>query len=81
MKAFETTATVDAQGSVRLSGVPFEPGTRVDVTITPALASIQAGSDPAPRAARLFAAMDAARNVDPVGALKRADLYDRDVIR
>jgi hypothetical protein len=35
MKAYETSATVEAQGQVRLSGVPFAPGTQVEVTISP----------------------------------------------
>jgi hypothetical protein len=32
---YETSATVQEQGRVLLAGVPFEPGTRVEVTITP----------------------------------------------
>jgi hypothetical protein len=35
MKAFETTTTVAAQGDIRLIGVPFAPGTEVEVTINP----------------------------------------------
>ena len=35
MKAYETSATVEDQGQVHVAGVPFEPGTRVEVTITP----------------------------------------------
>ena len=35
MKAFETTSTVEDRGQVRISGVPFEPGTEVEVTISP----------------------------------------------
>ena len=30
---------------------------------------------------RLFAALDTARNVKPVGSLRRDELYDRDVLR
>ncbi|HEX3600002.1 MAG TPA: hypothetical protein VHU84_07650 [Lacipirellulaceae bacterium] len=33
MKAFETSATVQPQGDIRIAGVPFAPGTEVEVTI------------------------------------------------
>jgi hypothetical protein len=32
---FETSATVENQGQVRLAGVPFAPGTEVEITIRP----------------------------------------------
>lgn len=35
MKAFETSATVEEQGQVRVAGVPFAPGTEVEVSISP----------------------------------------------
>jgi hypothetical protein len=35
MKAFETSTTVEPQGDVRVVGVPFAPGTEVEVTISP----------------------------------------------
>ena len=35
MKAYETSARVEDQGQVRVAGVPFAPGTEVDVTISP----------------------------------------------
>jgi hypothetical protein len=35
MSTFETSATVEAHGQVRLTGVPFAPGTEVEVTISP----------------------------------------------
>ena len=34
MEAYETSATVEDHGEVRVAGVPFEPGTRIKVTIT-----------------------------------------------
>lgn len=82
MNTFQTTATVGAHGQVRLAGVPFEPGTEVAVTIKPAehVGSV-AASTPAPRAARLFAALDKARNTEPIGPLHREELYDRRVLR
>jgi hypothetical protein len=35
MNSYETSATVDEQGRVLITGVPFAPGTEVDITITP----------------------------------------------
>lgn len=35
MKSFETIATVESDGEIQLSGVPFSPGTEVDVTVCP----------------------------------------------
>lgn len=35
MKAFETSATVQPQGDVRVAGVPFAPGTEVEILISP----------------------------------------------
>lgn len=41
MTPYETTATVEDHGQVRLAGVPFEPGTEVEVTISPKARSNQ----------------------------------------
>ena len=35
MNPFETTATVQDKGQLHLAGVPFAPGTHVEVTIVP----------------------------------------------
>jgi hypothetical protein len=35
MNPFETTATVQDQGQLHLAGVPFAPGTQVEVTVVP----------------------------------------------
>lgn len=35
MAAYETSAKVQAEGEVRVAGVPFAPGTEVEVTISP----------------------------------------------
>jgi hypothetical protein len=35
MSTFETSATVQEQGRVIVAGVPFAPGTEVEVTISP----------------------------------------------
>lgn len=70
MIPFETTTTVEAAGQVRVAGVPFEPGTEVEVTIKPASSGGQAAA--ADRAAALFAALDKARNTESVGPLRRS---------
>jgi hypothetical protein len=35
MQSYETSTTVEEQGQVRVAGVPFAPGTEVEVTISP----------------------------------------------
>jgi hypothetical protein len=35
MKTYATSARVEDQGQVRVDGVPFAPGTEVEVTISP----------------------------------------------
>jgi len=79
MKAYETSATVDAEGQLRLSSVPFAPGTQVEVTIKPT--NEMTSEAAAECAARLLAALDQARNTQAVGPLGREQLYDRDVLR
>ena len=37
MSTYETTTTVEDHGQVRVAGVPFAPGTEVEVTISPKL--------------------------------------------
>lgn len=81
MKTYETSATVEDQGQVRVAGVPFEPGTEVEVTIKPAPDGGSAAAAATDRAARLFNALDKARNTETVGSLRREDLYDRQVLR
>lgn len=81
MNTYETTATVEDHGQVRVAGVPFAPGTEVEVTIKPAQNGGHATATATDRAARLFAALDKARNTEPVGPLRRKELYDRKVLR
>ena len=35
MNTYETSTTVEPQGDIRIAGVPFAPGTEVEVTINP----------------------------------------------
>jgi hypothetical protein len=81
MSTFETSATVEAHGQVHVAGVPFQAGTRVQVTIRPAPngAGSPGGADPGP-SERLLAALDKARNSETVGPLRRVELYDRNVL-
>ena len=81
MSTYETSATVGEQGRVVIAGVPFEPGTRVEVTIAPVQnGSESSGAAEADRAARLLAALDKSRNTETAGPLRRAELYDRDIL-
>jgi len=85
MNTYETSATVEDQGQVRVAGVPFAPGTQVEVTIRAKVAS-DANHPPANleetrvRMKDLFARVRA-RNTEPVGPLRREELYDRKVLR
>lgn len=71
MNTYETSTTVQDHGHIALSGLPFASGTKVEVTIN-VLADPQA-VNPTERAKRLFAAMDKARNVDPIGPFERGE--------
>ena len=63
MNTFETSAIVEDRGQIHVAGVPFEPGTRVEVTITPTRNGTELPSmAESERAARLLAALDKARN-------------------
>jgi hypothetical protein len=75
MQSYETSATVEDQGQIRVAGVPFAPGTRVEVTIK----RTENGTE-SHAAAQLLAALDKARNSETVGPLRRAELYDRDIL-
>ena len=79
MNAYETSTTVEGQGEIHLAGVPFRPGTEVEVIICPK------ASDTIPDASRrldiLLAALDHAHNNEPIGSLRREELYDRRTLR
>ena len=85
MHTFETTATVEQQGQVRLAGLPFAPGTEVDVTIREKADSDKDRSpgkieEAGTRLSEVFARLRA-RNTESVGPLRREELYDRKVLR
>ncbi len=85
MNTFETSATVEDHGQVHLAGVPFAPGTEVEVTIrekvagdaNPSPATVEDSARPHERPV----CPGAARNTEPVGPLRREELYDRKVLR
>jgi hypothetical protein len=73
MNPYETSSTVDSHGEIHLTGVPFTPGTRVEVILNPKPTD---GTD-LRRVDELFAALDGGHNIEPVGLLRREELYDR----
>lgn len=77
MSQFETSSTVSSQGEIHLVGVPFTPGTEVEVVIS----SKSDTPDGSNHLSSLFAALDSARNTQPIGQLRREDFYDRNCIR
>jgi hypothetical protein len=80
MTAFETSATVQEQGQILVAGVPFAPGTEVEVTIKAVEHPVGTAAE-AERIRQRFAALDKARNTESVGPLRREELYDRQVLR
>jgi hypothetical protein len=81
MDTYQTTAMVDEQGRVLVPGVPFAPGAKVEIIMKPARNGGGAAAAASDRAERLFAALNKARNTEPVGPLRREELYDRQVLR
>jgi hypothetical protein len=85
MNTFETTATVGDHGQLYVAGVPFGPGTEVEVLLrekVPAHANRPpAVADEPPLSIRDLFARARARNMESVGPLRREDLYDRKVLR
>ena len=82
MTTYETSATVAAKGEVHVAGVPFAPGTEVEVTISPKArseAEVTRADDAALSAARermreLFSTIKGFRNSPRI---PREDLYER----
>jgi hypothetical protein len=81
MKSYETSATVQEHGQVQLAGVPFAPGTEVEVKISPKArpANELSSADDAVAAARarmrdLFRTVAGFRNSPRI---PREELYER----
>jgi hypothetical protein len=86
MNTYETSATVRDQGEVRVAGVPFAPGTEVEVSISPKVRSeneVTPSEDQAITAARdrmreLFRTIKGFRNSPRI---PREELYERGRLR
>jgi len=82
MKTYETSAKVEDRGEVRLSGVPFEPGTEVEVTISQktrsadenARSDVEAWAAARDRMRELLRTATGFRNTPRIS---REDLYER----
>jgi hypothetical protein len=82
MSSYETSATVEERGRVLVAGVPFAPGTEVDVRISPKARSADEATpagDEVLAAARdrmreLFRTVKGFRNSPRIA---REDLYER----
>jgi len=79
MTTYETSATVEDDGQLHVTGVPFAPGAQVDVVVRSKVERSVGDEDESPvsRSARIFDALDKARNLKSAGALRRDELYDR----
>ena len=86
MKTYETTATVENHGQVRLAGLPFAPGTEVEVRIspkTPGASDVNAAAPATLDAARermreLFGTIKGFRNSPRIS---REELHERGRVR
>ncbi len=85
MDSYETLATVEQQGQIHVSGVPFAVGTEVEITIRERI-DVEANSASTKREvagtrlSELFARLQG-RNIEPIGPLRREEIYDRKVLR
>jgi hypothetical protein len=86
MKVYATSATVEDQGRVRVVGVPFATGTKVEVTISPKIlaadASARAEGEPLTAArARMQELFATVKGFRMAPKLRREELYDRRSLR
>jgi hypothetical protein len=79
MSDYETSTTISGDGEIHLIGLPFEPGTEVGVVVSPK--NSNPPTTDVHRLAALLSALDCAHNTEPIGTLKRNELYDRDTFR
>ncbi len=86
MESYETSAIVEEQGRVQVAGVPFAPGTAVEITISPKRGSEEQGARPDDKALavararmrELFRTIKGFRNSPRI---PREELYDRGRLR
>ena len=81
MSDYETITTVRGHGEIHLVGVPFQPGTEVEVVVSPKKTESDSRPNADHRLIALLAALDHAHNTEPIGSLRREELYDRDNLR
>jgi hypothetical protein len=82
MNSFETSATVEQEGQIHVSGVPFAPGTQVEVVISPRGSKDNATTvtdDPNLIAARLKMSelFTSVKGFRMTPKFRREELYDR----
>jgi hypothetical protein len=77
MSEFETFTRVEGDGEIHLVGLPFAPGAEVRIVVS-AAQDAAAGAD---QVAALMLALDQAHNTQPLGPLRREELYDRNGLR
>jgi hypothetical protein len=73
MNHYEPSTIVSGQGDIHLAGIPFTPGTEVEVVVSSKPVSPPEGN----RVTALLAALDQAHNTQPIRPLRRDELYDR----
>lgn len=75
MNAFETSATVESSGDIRVAGVPFAPGTEVEVLISPKRKNAAEFSQAWERVCRELRSVPPAANVSDVDIQNEIDDY------
>ncbi len=78
MNIYETSATVEEQGRVQIVGVPFAPGTEVEVTISAKRLEDAALAAARDRMRELFRTIKGFRNSPRI---PREELYERGNLR
>jgi hypothetical protein len=82
MNAFEMTATVQDDGQVHLAGIPFAPGTEVEVKISPKAAVRKEGTPADDQAwaearARMREVLSRIKGFRNTPLIPREELYER----
>lgn len=78
MNTYETSATVEGQGQVHLSGVPFAPGTEVEITISPKSAADPSLEQARERMRELFRTV---KGFHGTPKIPREELHERGSLR
>jgi hypothetical protein len=82
MSSFETSATVGEQGELRMEGLPFAPGTQVNVTISSTTAAeVAEAEDLAQRRARMQELFRTVKGFRQSPKFSREEIYDRKCFR